>query len=98
MDDMQEFSGVLGFTLRMKAQVDSSSRGRKDFFCREEKRKAAWGHTGGPRKWCFPGSGWKLCFIAVGGAVSQVQMFPRKENCLLGQLLPSGASCSPSFN
>jgi hypothetical protein len=26
----------------MKAQADSSSRGRKDFICREEKRKAAW--------------------------------------------------------
>jgi hypothetical protein len=26
----------------MKAQVDSSSRGWKDFICREEKRKTAW--------------------------------------------------------
>jgi hypothetical protein len=32
---------VLGSTLRMKAQVDPSSRGWKDFICREEKRKAA---------------------------------------------------------
>jgi hypothetical protein len=37
----------------MKAQVDSSSRGRKYFILREEKRKAAWVHagdleTGGP--------------------------------------------------
>jgi hypothetical protein len=44
---------VLGSTLRMKAQGDSSSRGWKDFICRDEKRKAAWGHagdqeTGGP--------------------------------------------------
>jgi hypothetical protein len=33
---------VLEPALRMKAQADSSSRGRKDFICREEKRKAAW--------------------------------------------------------
>jgi hypothetical protein len=39
---------VLGSTLRMKAQADSSSRGQKDFICREEKRKAAWGHAVGP--------------------------------------------------
>jgi hypothetical protein len=32
----------------MKAQVDSNSRGRKDFICREEKRKASWEHAGGP--------------------------------------------------
>jgi hypothetical protein len=32
---------VLGSTLRLKTEVDSSSRGWKDFICREEKRKAA---------------------------------------------------------
>jgi hypothetical protein len=32
---------VLGSTLRLKAEVDSSRRGQKDFICREEKRKAA---------------------------------------------------------
>jgi hypothetical protein len=33
----------------MKAQVDSSSRGQKDFICREEKRKTAWwGMQGDP--------------------------------------------------
>jgi hypothetical protein len=32
---------VLGSDLRMKAQMDSSSRGQKDFICREERRKAA---------------------------------------------------------
>jgi hypothetical protein len=32
---------VLGSALRMKAQVDSSSRGQKEFICREERRKAA---------------------------------------------------------
>jgi hypothetical protein len=32
---------VLESALRMKAQTDSS-RGRKDFICREEKRKTAW--------------------------------------------------------
>jgi hypothetical protein len=32
---------VLEPALRMKAQVDSSSRGWKDFICREEKGKTA---------------------------------------------------------
>jgi hypothetical protein len=47
----------------MKAQADSSSRGQKDLICREEKRKAAWGHAGGPRNQWSHGSGWKLFFI-----------------------------------
>jgi hypothetical protein len=29
---------VPGFTLRMKAQADSSSKDQRDFICREEKR------------------------------------------------------------
>jgi hypothetical protein len=39
----QEFQvlRVLEPSLRMKAQADSNSRGRKDFICREEKRKSA---------------------------------------------------------
>jgi hypothetical protein len=48
---------VFGSTLRMKAEADSSSRGQKDFICREEKRKAAWGHAAGPRNWWSLGSG-----------------------------------------
>jgi hypothetical protein len=32
---------VLRFALRVKVEVDSGSRGQKDFICREEKRKAA---------------------------------------------------------
>jgi hypothetical protein len=45
---MQEFQmlKILETALRMKAQVDSSSRGWKDFICREERKKAAWGHAG----------------------------------------------------
>jgi hypothetical protein len=40
---------VLEPALRMKAQADSNSRGRKDFICREEKRKAAyWRMQGDP--------------------------------------------------
>jgi hypothetical protein len=31
----------------MKAQVDSNSRGQKDFICREEKRKTAYWRTQG---------------------------------------------------
>jgi hypothetical protein len=42
---------VLGSTLRMKAEADYSSRGQKDFICREEKRRAACGHATGPRNW-----------------------------------------------
>jgi hypothetical protein len=44
MMHVQEFQvfTVLESTLRMKPQVDSSSRGQKDFICREENRKAAW--------------------------------------------------------
>jgi hypothetical protein len=35
----------------MKAQVDSSSRGQKDFICREEKRKTArCGMQGDPKQ------------------------------------------------
>jgi hypothetical protein len=53
---VQEFQvfRVLGSTLRMKAQADFSSRGQKDFICREEKRQTAWWgmqgdpETGGP--------------------------------------------------
>jgi hypothetical protein len=50
---MQEFQvlRVLEPTLRMKAQADSSSRGRKDFICREEKRKTVWEHAEGPGNW-----------------------------------------------
>jgi hypothetical protein len=32
---------ILEPILRMKAQVNSNSRGQKDFICREEKRKIA---------------------------------------------------------
>jgi hypothetical protein len=41
---------VLEPTLRMKAQVDSNSRGQKEFICREEKRKSAyWEMQGYPQ-------------------------------------------------
>jgi hypothetical protein len=54
---MQEFQvlRVCELALRMKAQVDSSNRGRKDFICKEERRKTAWWgmlgdlETGGPK-------------------------------------------------
>jgi hypothetical protein len=40
---------VLEPALRMKEQVDFSSRGWNDFICREEKRKTAWyGMQGDP--------------------------------------------------
>jgi hypothetical protein len=46
---------VFGPTLRLKAEVESSSRDQKDFICREEKRKAAWGHAAGGRKQWYHG-------------------------------------------
>jgi hypothetical protein len=93
---------VLGPTLRMKAQADSSSRGQKDFICREEKgcMGACW-ETWKPGS---HGSGWKLGFYSLflvargqrylSGANRQ---FPGKEKCLLGQLPPFGTSCYLSF-
>jgi hypothetical protein len=89
-----------GSTLRMKAQEDSSSRGQKYFICREEKRKAAWGHAGGPRNPWFCGSGWKLGFYRLFLCCLRAEMLlrsPGKEKCLLGQLSPFRTSCSPSF-
>jgi hypothetical protein len=83
---------VLGSTLRMKAGVDSSSRGQKDFICREEKRKAAWGHAGGPRNWWPHGTGWRSGFHTLFEYCPRVemslrcrQMFPGKEKYLLDQ-------------
>jgi hypothetical protein len=87
----------------MKAQADSSSRGQKNFICREEKRKAACGHVGGPGSQWSCGSGWKLGFYSLfycpraEMSLRCKQKFPWKK-CLLGQLSPSGMSCSPSFN
>jgi hypothetical protein len=60
---MQEFQvlRVLEPALRMKTQTDSNSRGRKDFICREEKRKTAyWGMQGAQKLvilWIRVGSG-----------------------------------------
>jgi hypothetical protein len=69
---------VLGSTLRLKAEADLSSRGQKDIICREEKKKAAWGHAAVPGNRWSRGSGWKLgfhslFFLPEGGDVSQVQ-------------------------
>jgi hypothetical protein len=53
------------FALRWKAEVDYSNRGQNNFICREEKRKAAWGHAVGLRNWWSHGSGWKLGFYSL---------------------------------
>jgi hypothetical protein len=55
----QEFQvlKVFGLALRVKAQVDSSSRVQKDFICREERKKAEWGHARGPGNQCSHLSG-----------------------------------------
>jgi hypothetical protein len=66
---------VLGSNVRLKTKVDSSSRGQKDFICREEKRKAAWRHAVGPGYLWSHGSGWKLCFY-------NLLYYPREEMSL----------------
>jgi hypothetical protein len=83
---------VLEPALRMKAQTDSSSRGQKDFICREfswrkQKRKTAyWGN----QKPVIPvGWGGEWGFIAflhclmVEMPFRCKQAFPREEKCLL---------------
>jgi hypothetical protein len=50
--------------LRWKSKADLSSKGQRSFICREEKRKATWGHAPGPGNQWSSGSGWKLGFIA----------------------------------
>jgi hypothetical protein len=83
---VQEFQvlRVLEPALRMKAQADSDSRGRKDFICREfswrkEKRRSAyWGMQGDPEISDPVGQGGEWGFIAFfalpgGRDVSQVQ-------------------------
>jgi hypothetical protein len=79
----------------MKAQTDSSSRGRKDFICREfswrkEKRKTAyWGMQGDPETSDPVGWGGEWSFIAflhclvVEMPFRSKQAFPRVEKCLL---------------
>jgi hypothetical protein len=84
---------VLGSTLRMKPEADSSSRGQKDSICREEMRKAARGHAVRPGNWWSHGSGWKSGFYSLF-CVAQGQ---RCLSGLLGQLSPFGTSYRPSF-
>jgi hypothetical protein len=96
---------VLELALRMKAQVDSSSRGRKDFICREEKRKTAWWgmqgdlETGGPMGRLGIGfySLFEYC-LSTEMSLRCRQKFSGKERCLLDHLSPFGTSCSPSSN
>jgi hypothetical protein len=97
---------VLGSTLRMKAQVDSSSRGWKDFICREEKRKSSWGNGGGggTQKLVVPWVRLEIGFYRLFVYYLRVEMslrcrqtLPGKERCLLGQLSPFRTSCSLPF-
>jgi hypothetical protein len=73
----------------LKAEADSSSRSQKDFICREEKRKAAWGmqrysETSGPLARLEIGFYSLFKKLLEGRDVSLVQTFPGKEKCLLG--------------
>jgi hypothetical protein len=68
---------VLGYTLRLKAEVNLSSKSQKDFIFKEENRKAAWGHAVGPGNWCSHGSVWKF------GLYSSFCIAP-EQRCLLG--------------
>jgi hypothetical protein len=104
---VQEFQvlRVLEPALRMKAQADSNSRGRKDFICREEKRKTAYWRmqgdleTGGPvgqgREWGF--IAFLHCLMAEMPFRCKWE-FPRKEKCLLDHLSSFGTFCSLSFS
>jgi hypothetical protein len=70
---------VLEPALRMKAQADSNSRGRKDFICREfswrkEKRKTAyWGMQGNPETGDSEGQGGEWILLLEGGDAFQMQ-------------------------
>jgi hypothetical protein len=91
---------VLEPALRMKAQADSNSRGRKDFICREfswrkEKRKTAyWRMQGDPETGDPLGLGGEWGFIAYLHCLRMEmpfkckQAFLREEKCLLDHLLP----------
>jgi hypothetical protein len=89
---------VLEPTLRMKAQVNSSNRGWKDFICKEEKRKTM-GKLLFP--WVELGIGFNSIFeycLSAEMSLRCRQKFPGKERCLLDHLSPFGTSCSPSFS
>jgi hypothetical protein len=95
---------VLEPALRMKAQVDTNSRGWKDFICREEKRKIAyWGMQGYPETSDPVGQGGEwgfiafLCFLRVEMPFRCRQAFSREKRCLLDHLPPFETSCSLSF-
>jgi hypothetical protein len=86
-DDTQKLSGDEGpwSELRWKSKADLSSKGQKDFICREENGKATWDHAAGPGNWWSAESGWKLGFIAF--CVARGWRFwwtMWKEKCLLG--------------
>jgi hypothetical protein len=49
---------------RWKLKADLRSKGQRSFTYREEKGKAAWGHTVGPGNQWSSESDWKLGFIA----------------------------------
>jgi hypothetical protein len=101
---------VLEPALRMKAQTDFNSRGRKDFICREfswrkEKRKTAyWRMQGDPETGDPLDQGGERGFIAYLHCLMAEMpfrckwAFPRDEKCLLDHLSPFGTSRSPSFS
>jgi hypothetical protein len=67
---------VLEPALRMKAQVDSDSRGQKDFICREEKRKTAYWRMQEDPETSDPGGGKGL----VGSGVYSLFALPDGED------------------
>jgi hypothetical protein len=85
----------------MKEQVDSSSRGQKDFICREEKRRERLHGSmqGDPETGDLLGQAGNWVFISffyclrAEMSVRGKQKFPEKK-FPLGQLSPFGTSCS----
>jgi hypothetical protein len=89
----------------MKVQAGSNSRGRKDFICREEKRKTACWRMQGDLETSDPmGQGGEWGFIAFLHCLMAEMpfrckwAFPKEERCLLDHLSPFGTSCSLSFS
>jgi hypothetical protein len=82
---------VLEPALKMKAQIDSNSRGQKDFICREficreEKGKTAyWRMQGDPETGDPLGQGgeWVLYPFCIEMSFRCKWAFPREEKCLL---------------
>jgi hypothetical protein len=88
---------VLEPALRMKAQVDSNSRGQKDFICREEKKDCILGNAGGPGNRWSHRSRWGVGFIAYFSISWGQRCLSDANRHFLGRRSVSLTSCGLSF-